>query len=357
MAKQKKGKWGLCADWQFSLGSRQSVDAEMISPRLNDALKCFDWVVNRCVEEGCVGLHILGDVFDSRTSLDLPVIDRVCRAVKAAATRIPITILPGNHDSYSRHVGITSVQMFLGHCTVVDKPTVIGQWGFVPWCEDTAELECGVRHVAQQGADYLCGHALVDGAVPKASGISPAILHPELFDRVFVGDVHEPVEVEIPNYGGGDNLVVQYPPIQYIGSPMQIDFRDVGGVRGFYLFDSDKNELEYVENDVSPRFWIVSSVDDFDGIEKGDYVRIKTGSAEASKALVDAMAGHHLQPASIESDYVLIEDTKLRLEVRTSDGELPALQKYVDYALKDENPKVRKRRLELMSEILEEVKS
>lgn len=343
---RKSNKWGLCADWQFALGNRLSTPNEQnVSSRLNDALNCFDWVVNTCVQQGCEGLFILGDVFDSRTVLDLPVIDRVCRKMKEVSQRLPLSILSGNHDSYLRQSSINSLQMFLGVATVHSVPCVVGDFAFVPWTEDVKDFENAVIGCANAGAKYLLSHMLVEGAVPKASGVPVGILHPERFERIFLGDVHSP---ECVDTGGPTD-------IQYVGSAMQIDYRDVDGLRGFIIFDAAANDFEYFQNEISPRFHILSDIS-FEEVRKGDYVRVRTGSAESSRVVVEALKQHSEEPIAIESDFVEVEDLALRLDVHSSDGEQAVIKKYVDYVIGERTGERNKRLVSLGTEIFEEAR-
>jgi DNA repair exonuclease SbcCD nuclease subunit len=41
--------------------------------------------------------------------------------------------------------------------------------------------------------------------------------------------------------------------IVYLGSPYQHNFGDAGDARGIYVLDLEKNELEFIENNISPK--------------------------------------------------------------------------------------------------------
>ena len=80
------------------------------------------------------------------------------------------------------------------------------------------------------------------GRTLAAQGFPLAYLQCPKFKQVFLGNVHDPVQL-------GNNC-------RYIGSLLQIDYRDAGKKRGFVIYDP-QGKVEFVENTVSPRYHIV----------------------------------------------------------------------------------------------------
>lgn len=74
-------KWLLFSDPQFDeQWSYAKPGATGLSTRLTHQIECLDWAFKTAKQHKCSGLITMGDVFDSRTELSLPVIDAVCAA-------------------------------------------------------------------------------------------------------------------------------------------------------------------------------------------------------------------------------------------------------------------------------------
>lgn len=257
--------WAITADLQFDDQPRYSKPRpDGITSRLHDTLECFEWIVETAItDHGAEGLLILGDVFDARTTISLSVLDRACRAVHAAADRLFVHVLVGNHDSMLRVPTVNSTQVFRGMAQVHETPTVVGPFAFLPWVEDDDTMSSWVAQLAAHAdARFLFAHTLLEGAVPMGAGRPVALLQPDRWEQVILGDVHEPVVLR-------DN-------VRYCGAPLQIHFGDAGGVRGFYLLDDESGEVTFVENVVSPRFHKIEAVEDLDDVEvlATDFVRV-----------------------------------------------------------------------------------
>ncbi|MBM3494209.1 MAG: hypothetical protein FJX72_07805, partial [Armatimonadetes bacterium] len=117
----------LTADLQLQLQPRYStISSEGITTRLQDFIHCLGWVADSAVAEGCDALFVLGDLFDSRTTIDVTVIDRACRAFAEIAKRIEVHVLVGNHDAYLRTPTFNSTQMLSGVATVHEVVAAVG---------------------------------------------------------------------------------------------------------------------------------------------------------------------------------------------------------------------------------------
>lgn len=319
-------KFAVCADLQFDLYKRLSTPhPNGGTSRLADALACWDWIVDTAVKRGCEHLLVLGDIFESRTTLDLPVLDLVCRAFERASKKIGLTILAGNHDSYLRHAGINSIQAFKGYATVIDTPAcaeyAIGVWfGFVPWTEDLTAFRESVDTVSKEGAKFLFSHVLLEGATGGGKGVPLEYLQAEKFDYVVLGDVHD-------SQAMAENVF-------YVGSPMQIDWRDAGQHRGFYVFSG--NGFDYVENTISPRFFVVTNEAEARVAGEGDFVRIRVpdGKEDEAKKVVTLL--ERRKAAWVESGAVKVEETVPRLKVSASDAHADALTKYTRLMLPED---------------------
>lgn len=307
-------RWGVTADLQFDLyKSLSTLEPDGTTSRLKDMLDCWRWIVDVCVERECAGLLVIGDIFDSRTEVDISVLDQVCRAFHEASKRMPLTILVGNHDSYLKNPNLNSAQVFKGMATIIDTPTIVGKFAFVPWMDDPVAFEAAVDKISTMSAKFLFSHVLVEGAVPKGKGVPLESLHANRFKKVFLGDVHDPMELKHN--------------VQYVGSPMQIDYRDAGKDRWFILFDDDTGIVEFQPNRTSPRFHIIEDANT-KGIQQKDFTRVKSDDPEIAR---EAATAAREKCGWVESLVVPDEEIQPRLNIRTQDAHEDVLRKFIKH--------------------------
>lgn len=291
--------------------------------RLRDLLDCLDWMEKESVAAGVERFMILGDVFDSRVTIDIPVLDAICRKVHHLTEKFgTVDLLAGNHDSYLRDSRLSSVAAFFGAATVhSDTATVMGPFGFVPWSEDVADIVAGVDFCVQKKASVLCAHLTIKGSVPGGKGVPVEVLQPSKFKRVFLGDVHDP-------------LILAPGNVQYVGSPWQIDFRDAGKERGFVIYDTKTDDVSFLTNEVTPCFHLI------DGgagqlhppIGPRDFVRVVAADPDAA---TEAVAWAKAKTPWVESRVVKVDDTAPRLALSAGDDVGAVLTAYARHKLPD----------------------
>ncbi len=310
----------VSSDWQFAPYKRLStITADGITSRLQEFADCFRWMLRMAEEHEVDSLAILGDFFDDRVSVPLSVLDMTARLLTEAKDAGYIThLLVGNHDAALKNPNINSLRVFNGLAEVYDTPRVSDGLGFVPWYADRDRLSNACKEVRDNGADYLLSHIMVEGSVPMAKGVPVDLLYADDFNKVLLGDVHDPVQVE--------------PNIQYIGAPLQINFGDAGGKRGVWVLDTDDETLDFVENTESPKFWNIDNAKDAKNFDKHggpkDYVKIRIADAEEAEAAYEELSGYGLW---VQSDTIKIPDVAPRLDVRTQDSTEDVLRKYCEH--------------------------
>ncbi len=308
-------KWGVVADLQFDEQARLSTTHQSgMTTRLMDTISCLSWVIRTCHEENCLGLVFCGDIFNSRTSIPLPVLHALAETL-SEADGLALIFIVGNHDSYLRNPRINSLRILQNYGLVVDTPQCYNKFGLIPWTEDHEDFRAQVKRMVREKCQYLFTHMMVEGAVPKGRGGIPlAYLQPTKFKRVFLGDVHEPVQVA--------------KNVRYVGSPMQIDYRDAGGERGFCIFDDRTAEVQFLENVESPRFHLLRTPEDAENVREGDFVRVTTTDAANAKKVAER-ASQRTQ--WVETVAVEVAEVRPRLNVRSKDSQEDVLTRYCEY--------------------------
>ena len=323
-------KWGLTADIQFDEYSKLSTLGESgLTSRLTDGTDCFTWVVDECKQAGCKGLIVCGDIFNSRTSIPLPVLHAVAGQMAYARSILErLILMVGNHDSYLRDPRINSLSIFAQVATVIREARSVEKFGFVPWTEDIDSFRAGVNRMAKDSTvKFLFSHVLVEGAVPSGKGWALRDLKPTKFKHVFLGDVHRPMSI-------GKNVT-------YIGSPMQIDYRDAGETRGFIIFDDQTGAIEFMENTLSPRFHLVcpeTPVSALRNVGREDFIRIEGASNDAAsfiQSLVEKKPG-----ITVEDLSVSVDEIKPRISVESKDSQETVLRRYCEYVGVEDSDRV-----------------
>lgn len=194
-------------------------------------------------------IFVLGDVFDTRQSVNVHTQNLVLKLFKDTLKDFDIHILVGNHDLfYTTTTETNSLKMLdlLPNVKVYETNTKLNIGGhdimMVPWITNNEEFE-----KTCDSSEYAFGHFEITGArMDKynlcAGGISLNTLW-EKFDHVYSGHFH----TRSTRTAGNKDLT-------YIGSPYQITRIDMGDDRGVTVLDLDTNTAELIVNEKSMIF-------------------------------------------------------------------------------------------------------
>lgn len=211
----------------------------------------FEWfipLVKKEYKPGDVLVH-LGDVYDSRQSINLKVLN-LCVEIFGELSTIfkdGIFIIAGNHDCYSKESNdinsLTSLK-FIPGIKVYEEPISI-EFGerkafLMPWRtneEAAAEL---LSEIPEH--DYLFCHTDIRGlSFNKFTKIEDGIGYNKLenFKRVYSGHIHYS-----QNFG----------KVRMLGSPYQLTRSDMDNRKAILLLDLKSEEEILFDNDFSPKF-------------------------------------------------------------------------------------------------------
>lgn len=192
-------------------------------------------------------LH-LGDFWESRKAVNLLAMHEMMKMFLEPfeERKLKMHIIPGNHDLAWKHsLEINSSEMFLNSenihhytspCQLDFKKCKIAM---IPWICDENREEC-LSFIKKSKAEVLCGHfdvigfEMFKGMLNKDQGLSIETFGH--FSQVFSGHYHH--RSKISN-------------VQYLGSPFQLTWADYQDERGFHIFDTDTEQLEFIENPFS----------------------------------------------------------------------------------------------------------
>jgi DNA repair exonuclease SbcCD nuclease subunit len=195
----------------------------------------------------------LGDFFDNRKHMSLKTMFYARRIALNLKKRFRMSyFVLGNHDIFYKDRYLPhshAIFQSMSHICVVDEPMEISNtMCLIPW---HIEGEFGMFGDMSMGdwlnntdAKYCAGHWEINGAKMNVSG-RPAencnwsFTDFQKFEKTFSGHFHT-----IGEYNHN---------VTYLGSPFHMDFNDAGA-RGWYVFDDETGDLEFVEWNKAPKF-------------------------------------------------------------------------------------------------------
>ncbi len=237
-------------------------------------LDCFERQLHNIFRSalGADIIIIVGDLFDDpniasggKSMGDILAV--VKEAFEIVTGHIPIHLIPGQHDKEnetSRDAltaieGMPNVHIYrqptwaILHSAIQPKSILAAM---LPWMYQNSSGEA-LKNLLETKPDLdaptiLCGHLQVRGARMNSGhpcdrgtySISKAQLLAGKFDRYFLGDFHR--RQDVTNGKGG-----------YVGAPRQKNFSFAGDPPGFELWNSETDEVEWIEIDECPRHEIL----------------------------------------------------------------------------------------------------
>jgi len=270
------------------------TDEDGYNTRLLNIVYAVHKLVDKAIEEHgeidyCV---LLGDIFDNRRAVDSVVLDVVSKRIIENLTHAfeHLYIVAGNHDLSDTGELSTPLNAY----SFVDKIDVITQpksdviftgekhntkvrVGFIPWTKDTNDIIDAVDTFVEEKVQYVFAHlGMSEGTVGPSHLEVPQDLRvkdlsPEKFRQVILAHYHNHQQV-------AEN-------VWYVGSPLQHDFGERNNAVGAMVLDLEKGKVDFIENDFSPRFVLVTSRKDAKKAKDNDYVKVVSSTKEEADEL------------------------------------------------------------------------
>lgn len=190
----------------------------------------------------------LGDTFDRRKGIDFNTLAKVRKFYfdELRDRDIQLYSIVGNHTTYYRDSNIVNsleltLQEYKNIKVISQKPEEIEIYGrkflFAPWI-NSSNYDESMEEIKKSRADILCAHLELEGFQMQRGNISKHGMNKKLFshfDRVWTGHFHSP-SIQ-------DN-------VHYLGSPTETCWADYGDEKGFYVYDAENDNLDFVLNDI-----------------------------------------------------------------------------------------------------------
>jgi DNA repair exonuclease SbcCD nuclease subunit len=307
---------------------KQSMD------RLEDCLAALAWVCDTARSRGIERLLFLGDLFQDRNKIDVICYQRTFETF-GMYPDLRFDLLLGNHDLwYAEKWDVSSVLPLgtLPGVTVIDRPmtTEIGGRSFdwLPFVKNPLKAVDKNFPAGRRAGHVLCAHVAIDGCQLNSAGqvSEVSVEHESDMVKVSADRFGEWSRVFLGHYHAAQHLT---DTMEYIGSPLQLNFAEAGQVKHVVILDTDTLAVEYVENTFSPRHlivredqlgaadlsnnyvWVKDDLTKFDAYEKSRGVlaeaarQVQFRAAERPAAEVEADTGRFRQGAgTIRQRYV-----------------------------------------------------
>ena len=196
---------------------------------------------------GDVVVHC-GDVFDSRQSINLYVLNKGLELFEEVAKIMPVYMIIGNHDIFMKYSNeINSLKVFknVSNITVFEEPAhrMFGskKMFFLPWVEKQEDIK-GIIEEEKNAASVLFCHTDIRG------------LSFNRFTKIEEGNEAEIFKGFNRVYSGHIHYAQKKRNIRMLGSPYELTRSDSGNAKSVWLYDIEKDEEQEFKNEKSPKF-------------------------------------------------------------------------------------------------------
>ena len=190
----------------------------------------------------------LGDLVDRRKYINYVTLNSIRRdfIFRLGDMGVDTHIIIGNHDTYYKNTNrINAVQELFTTSEgkyepwIYDEPVIKTFDGldifFVPWiCPENVQKT--MKMLTDTTAQILMGHLEVTGYSMYKGLVCEHGLNKNVFNKFYM------VLSGHFNYKNGDGN------IQYLGTPYELMWSDADDIKGFYIFDTDTRDLEFIAN-------------------------------------------------------------------------------------------------------------
>jgi len=276
----------------------------------------FAEIYDYCIRNNIDTITHLGDFFHNRKSTNTKT-QHIAHKIAKLLAPLKINIIVGNHDCYFKNKIIpNSLELFkkYNHINIIEETQIIDDVVLVPWLGELKE------------AKYCMGHFEINGFHMNDYYICKSGINESKFDSyntVLSGHFHSPSRQ--------NNII-------YLGSAIQQTFNDVGGKRGYYVFDD--GELTFIEFHKYPHFIKCNASDKVIDNLNGNIVRLtflEDYGENKNQQIVDEVLSKN--PLQIHVDFKISKDISGEKQEEVDVGMLDHDKVITSYIKNCETPK------------------
>lgn len=263
----------------------------------------FQSVIDACITNNISTVVHLGDFFHNHKTTNTKTLAFAKNIAEMfEIEKIMVHMIVGNHDCYYKNeIQPNSLSIFKKylHINVIEEPYLLENIALIPW-----------SFYPEMDAKYCMGHFAISGFLMN-DAFTCKVGHDhrsfKKFDKVFSGHFHKA--------STGHNIT-------YLGNPFQQDFHDSELQKGYYIFDNETSELDFIEFTNYPKF-VTIKIEDYKNTDvTGNIINIlfeKDYGTNKNNKLIDDV--YRLEPLKIKSTRILNveEESPIKEE---DDGEI-----------------------------------
>jgi len=289
--------------------------------RLYHCLEVLEWVLVTARKRSIEDIVFVGDLFHDRQRIDVLSYQRTFEIFRKNLNpdNLRFHTLLGNHDLwYNEKWDVSSVIPLCaieGFC-VIDEPSahrIAGKvFGFLPYTRNPIEDLKKIK--IKEDNRVLFGHVAIHGAIWNVMHGTTADVSIEHdgdmvkvdssifrgWDQVFLGHYHAEQKLDFN--------------VEYVGSPLQLNFGEAFQHKHIIVYDTDTGEKEYIRNTFSPQHFIVPLADVKKYALDKNFIRVIVDDIAASDLTeVRSSLLHEHKMGSLEIKPVIKEDTDVSI--------------------------------------------
>ena len=185
-------------------------------------------------EHGIDTIIHMGDVFDSRKSIDYQSLEWSRQVVFEPLKKYKVYAITGNHDCYYKNTNyVNSPELLLTsykNWEIYSSPTEINIDGLnillLPWI-NSENYEISVNAINSSKCKVAMGHLEINGFRATRGHMMETGMDVDIFNKFDIV------------YSGHFHTRSTNGKIHYLGNPYEMFWNDVNDTRGFHLFDTD----------------------------------------------------------------------------------------------------------------------
>jgi DNA repair exonuclease SbcCD nuclease subunit len=242
-----------------------------------------------CIKEQVDAIFILGDIFDTKNTVNTDGLIKVNNMFNAMSRICPVVLLPGNHDlAYfnQSEINLPANYRYYENIIVVDTPmeykTKDYHFIFLPFYNDISDKLKGIMKLcdfekrkvnlfSHFGVTTFKVHEYAGGSINDAPVSNTSL---KKFNKVYLGHYH--------GYQSNKNIT-------YVSSPLQSKHGDELSSHGFVIYDMATNTHKFIDNEITPKF-ITYELNKTNAMEmltlENHYIRIRVTKKVSKELLV-----------------------------------------------------------------------
>jgi DNA repair exonuclease SbcCD nuclease subunit len=239
--------------------------------RLQDCLNTLNWIFETAESRGVKHIFFLGDLFHEQGKIDvlnyLRTFEVFMRHMIDDAKDIDVYLLLGNHDMYYKQKwDVNSIKPLtaIPRVNIVDKPCTLEIGGrAIDWLPHIANPLQSLEELKKNHkTSLLLGHLAVSGASLNVYyGVKSDVIVEYDNDMKSVdGNTFSDWELTLLGHYHGQQKLCGG-KVEYVGSPLQLSFGEAFQQKHVIILDLDTLEKEYVENNFSPKHYLITPDD------------------------------------------------------------------------------------------------